>query len=309
MITIEKLCASEEFRTASKDELRALAVLLRTGKIEPKKLAEYASITVARAKGALILWEEVGVFEGVDSGRIEDVYPERLVQDGVVDEDRRTVAKTIQSEELVGLLEDSAKLLEKPTLNDFEVKIITGLYSQYGLTEEYIYTLLSDIAKRSTKPTVKKLEVEAIRLLSRGIDTTEALCEYFHHRDNVTESERVVRHALSLGRTLSPSEKKMAERWVFEYGYGEELILLAYDFATASTQNPTLKYLDPILKSWQENGIHTVREAKTFREAHKSEKKPSKKQKKETPRYGNFDPEEAFRRALERSYGEDSEVK
>lgn len=309
MISIEKLCESEEFRSASKDELRALTVLLLTGKIAPEELAKYASISTARAKSALILWEEVGIFEG---GRplIEDIYPERLVEEGVVEEDRRVVAKTIQSEELSGLLEQAAELMEKPTLNDFEVKIITGLYSQYGLSEEYICVLLSDIAKRSTRPTVKKLEMEALRFLTRGIDTTEALCEFFHHRDNVKESERVVRSVIGItGRTFSPSEQKMADRWINEYGYGEQMILLAYDFATSSTTNPTLKYLDPILKEWYENGIKTESEAKAYREAHKTEKKPSKKQKKEPPRYGNFDPEEAFRRALERSYGEESEVK
>ena len=308
MISIEKLCESEEFRSASKDELRALTVLLLTGKIAPEELAKQASISTARAKSALTLWKEVGIFEG---GRplIEDIYPERLVEEGVVEEDRRVVAKTIQSEELSGLLEQAAELMGKPTLNDFEVKIITGLYSQYGLSEEYICVLLSDIAKRSTRPTVKKLEMEALRFLSRGIDTTEALCEYFHHRDSIAESERVVRHALALGRQLSPTEKKLAECWVCQYGYSEQMILLAYDFATSSTTNPTLKYLDPILKEWYENGIKTESEAKAYREAHKTEKKPSKKQKKEPPRYGNFDPEEAFRRALERSYGEESEVK
>ena len=312
MISIEKLCKSEDFLSASKEELRALVVLLRTGKIPAEKLSEYASISVARAKSALILWDEVDILEPVSQGKIEDVYPERLTETGVVEEDRRVVAKTIRSEELSGLLEECAKLLCKPTLNDLEVKVITGLYSQYGLSEEYLLTLLSDIVSRSTKPTVKKLEMEAIRHLSNGLDTPEALSEFFHHRDNVTKGDRVVRYALSLSRSLSPTEKKLAERWVCEYGYGEDMILLAYDFATASTTTPTLKYLDPILTAWHENGIRTESEAREFRERNKGEKsskKEPKKAKKEPVRYGNFDPEEAFRRALERSYGENGEVK
>lgn len=310
MIDIDKLCECEEFRCAGKDELRALAVLLVEGKLPADALAKYASISVARAKSALALWEEIGIFEQSRKSIIEDIYPERTVSIGVSEEDRRSVARTIQSEELAGLLEDCATLLGRATLNDLEVKVITGLYSQYGLSGEYIYTLLSDIADRSTKPTVKKLEMEAVRLMEKGIDTTEGLSEFFHHRDSITESERTVKRALSIvGRQLSPSEKKLAERWVFEYGYGEDMILLAYDFATASTSNPTMKYLEPILADWHTKGIRTESDAKAYREASQGEKKASKKSKKEPPRYGNFDPEEAFRKALERSYGEESEVK
>ena len=313
MIAIDKLCKSEDFLSASKEELRALVVLLKTGKISTETLAQQASISPARAKSALMLWEAVGIFdESEEEKRIADVYPERLIERGVVEEDRRTVAKTIQSESLTALLEECARLLGKPTLNDVEVKIVTGLYSQYGLTEEYILTLFSDIISRSTKPTVKKLEVEAIKRLEEGIDTTEALTEFFLHRDNTTKSDRTVRYALSLSRSLSPTEKKLAERWVCEYGFGEDMILLAYDFATASTATPTLKYLDPILTSWHENGIHTMSEARELRErerGEKAQKKEPKKSKKEPVRYGNFDPEEAFRRALERSFGEDSEGK
>ena len=312
MRNLETLYKSEDFLSASREELRALVVLLEKGKISAEELAETASITAARAKSALMLWEEVGILEMRPESRIEDIYPERLNDMGVKEEDRRTVAKTIQNEALAALLDECAKLLGKPTLNDMEVKIITGLYSQYGLSEEYILTLLSDITSRSTKPTVKKLETEAVRHLGDGIDTVEGLAEFFHHRDNMTKGDRVVRYALSLSRTLAPHEKKLAERWVCEFGYGEDMILLAYDFATVSTASPTLKYLDPILTEWHENGITTTAAAKEFRELKKGEKQKKnepKKTKKEPVRYGNFDPEEAFLRALERSFGDENEGK
>ncbi len=300
MTLIDKLCEREEFLGASKEELRALIVLLSHGKMDAKALAEYAHISTARAKSALVLWEECGIFDG----EIEDVYETRERPHEVRDEDRRTVAQTIQSEGLANLLDSCATLLDKPTLNDMEVKIITGLYSQYGLSDEYIFTLFSDIVARTTRPTVRKLEAEAIRRLSDGIDTTEALIEFFHQRDSLTEGERLVKRALHLGRTLSPSEKKIALRWTREYGYGEDIILLAYDFATASTQNPTLKYLDKILSDWHSAGITTVADATEYHEANKGKKPAKTSKKKEAPRYGNFDPDEAFRLALERSYGE-----
>lgn len=295
----DTLFKSEEFLEASAEELRALVVLMCRGVLEPKELSELASISTARAKSALALWEATGAL----TEPIEDVWQSRERPNEVSEQDRRIVAKTIRRESLASLLDACASLLNKPTLNDLEIKIITGLYSQYGINEEYIYTLLSDICSRPTRPTVKKLESEAIRHISDGIDTVEALNEFFHHRDSVSESERIVRRALHIGRALSPSEKKHAERWVMDYGYGEEMLLYAYDCATASTQNPTLKYLDAILTDWHAANVKTVSEASTYRESTKSEKKQAPKKKKEAPRYGNFDPDEAFRLALERSYG------
>ena len=297
----DPLLSSEEFLEASAEELRALVVLLRHGHLTPAELSSLASISMARAKSALILWEECGAL----NAQIEDVYESRERADEVSEEDRRVVAHTIRSESLANLLEECATLMGKPTLNDMEVKIITGLYSQYGISEEYIYTLFSDICSRPTRPTVKKLEGEAIRHVSDGIDTVEALNEFFHHRDSIGESERLVRRTLHIGRALSTSEKKYAERWVMSYGYGEEILAYAYDCATASTQNPTLKYLDAILSDWHEGGVKTVSEAQSYRESTKNEKKQAPKKKKEAPRYGNFDPDEAFRLALERSYGTD----
>ena len=295
----DPLLCTEEFLEASAEELRALVVLLRHGSVTPKQLSELASISLARAKSALILWEECGVPKGL----IEDIYDVRERADEVSEEDRRVVAGIIRSESLASLLEECATLMGKHTLNDLEIKIITGLYSQYGISEEYICTLFSDICQRPTRPTVKKLESEAIRHLSDGIDTVEGLLEFFRQRDSVNDSERLVRRTLRIGRTLSKSEKAIADRWVVDFGYGEEILSYAYDCATASTQNPTLKYLDAILSDWNAGGVKTVSEAQSYRESTKTDKKKTPKKKKEAPRYGNFDPDEAFRLALERSYG------
>ena len=296
----DTLFESEEFLEASAEELRALVVLMCRGTLAPEELSTLASISKARAKSALALWEACGALR---TGGLEDVWQTRERPDEVSEEDRRIVAHTIRTESLANLLDECATLLDKPTLNDPEIRIITGLYSQYGISEEYIYTLLSDICSRPSRPTVKKLESEAIRHLSDGIDTVEALSEFFRQRDSVCESERLVRRALHLGRKLSPSEKKYAECWTMSYGYGEEMLLFAYDCATASTQNPTLKYLDAILSDWHAAGVKTVSEAQSYRESTKTDKKKTPKKKKEAPRYGNFDPDEAFRLALERSYG------
>ena len=110
----DELFSREEFLEASAEELRALVVLLGHGQVAPKELSALASISLARAKSALALWEECGIFDAA----IEDVWQTRERPNEVAEEDRRVVAQTIRSESLASLLDACAALLNKPTLND-----------------------------------------------------------------------------------------------------------------------------------------------------------------------------------------------
>ena len=89
----------------------------------------------------------------------------------------------------------------------------------------------------------------------------------------------------------------------------------AYDVATLSSSGRNLfAYMDKVLLGWHEAGCKTVSECQAKRAADRatftestSPKKKSKS-KPEPPRYGDFDINDAFAKALERSYG-DSENK
>ena len=79
-----------------------------------------------------------------------------------------------------------------------------------------------------------------------------------------------------------------------------------------NTGKADFRYIDSVLTSWHQAGCKTVSQCLAHNEtakaarAQKTEKKYSKS-KPETPRYGNFDVNEAFQNALERSFGEKDE--
>jgi DNA replication protein DnaD len=72
--------------------------------------------------------------------------------------------------------------------------------------------------------------------------------------------------------------------------------------------------MDKILTDWSEAGCKSTDECRRRFEESKAEraknfvgsKKATREAKRRTPRYGDFDPNEAFKRALERSYGNSS---
>jgi DNA replication protein DnaD len=69
--------------------------------------------------------------------------------------------------------------------------------------------------------------------------------------------------------------------------------------------------MDKVLSGWHAKGLSTLEECRAANSVSKAaaEKptptRPKAKSKPEKPRYGDFDVNDAFAKALERSYGED----
>jgi DNA replication protein DnaD len=99
-----------------------------------------------------------------------------------------------------------------------------------------------------------------------------------------------------------------------DYAYGGVIIEEAYDVSGKATSELSFPYIDSILTSWHEAGCKTLEECKAREAMHKqanstkNANKTSQKSKKtveaETPKYTDFNSEDALMRALERSYGD-----
>ncbi len=302
------ISASDAFSEASAEELRALICLLETdGKAGVEAIAKTAKISKARAGSALAFWQ-AALEAGTQGQTVVDEFDYRLRPSVLDDMTGTETANVIRDNALSALYEECAAVLGKPVLNDTEVRDIAALYSQYALGEEFILTLLTDMAKRS-RVTVRTFVNKAIDLHGKGITTIEELSDYFTDRDNQGEWERRTRKALGIfSRALTSEEKTCFRKWVELYGYNEDVLTLAYDKTVAGSGKYSLAYMDKILTDWYQNRCLTKEEC----EARAAASRPvpaGKKDKKEKPRYGNFDPDEAFRNALARSMGESPEKK
>ena len=292
-----------EFYEATAEELRVLLVIKESGKgLYTSELAKWAGVSHTRALSALTYWESAGLVEKnrsittefIDGYREDDLWEMKAVD----------VAKTIRDESLGDLIEQCAELLGLPLLTSTEIKMIVELREQYALSDEYIVTLLTDLCSRS-RASVRSLCTFAVKYVKGGIETTEQLNAYIKERNEQNDADIVVKSALGIHRKLTKTESKRANKWVKELGYGREIILVAYDLAPHDNEKGTWTVMDNLLTVWHENHLFTEEQCRTYYAAHKPtfDKKFTPK-KKDAPRQGNFDPEDAFRRALERSYGE-----
>lgn len=315
-VNLLRITSNPAFKEASKEELRALIALTElSGKAEgAKELAEAAGISLARCRSALTFWEEAGVIREDDgTPSLTDEFEERLVR-GEIDEVPATeVAESIRNEDLASMIDDCAILLGQACLSNTDIKNLTALNTQYALSPDYIVTLAANLASRGSL-TVRRLTGEAIKLAGKGVDNTEALDAYIKSIEESSGAEWEFRRVLGIyGRNLSPSEKGYFRKWAEEFGYSVNIVTEAYDIAALNTKNGDVRYMDKILTEWHEAGCRTVSECRAKAESDKANlsaertAKKHTKSKPEAPRYGEFDANDAFAKALERSYGKDSE--
>ena len=310
-----KVSDNEAFKEASKEELRVLLALIECGGAldSQEALASLAKVSTARAGAAVVFWEEAGVIRKSEAHQtITEEFEERLELGKIREVSSKDAAKSIRDAGLADMISECASLMKRAALNSAEIKELTALHDQYALSEEFIVTLAAYIAEHG-KLTVTKLTNKAIQLTEREIDTPEALEVYIAERESDSEAEREFRRLFGIyGRAPSKTEKECFKKWSRDYGYFTEIVGEAYDIAVTSSTRGHLTYADKLLTRWFETGCRTLSECREQYEKDEAEKKSKKeseraaKKKPEKERYGNFDPEEAFLKALERSYGTDS---
>ncbi len=331
IITPLSVSNKEAFTEASREELRVLIALIECDGIfdSAEALAKRASVSKTRCSSALVLWEESEVIkksaesDGAVSASVSitEEFEDRLRKGEIAPEDAADVAKTIRDNSLRDMISEISAIMKRSALNTEEIKSITALYMQYALSEEYIITLASFLAKEG-RLTATKLVNKAIALTEKEIDTLSSLVEYISNSESYSEAERLFRSIFGIyGRAVSKSEKEYFRKWSKDYGYYADIVGEAYDIAVSSVSRGYAKYADRLLTRWHEAGCKTLEECRSTYEKDSAEKraefeakrtsshgaKSSKAEQKEKPRYGDFDVNEAFLAALERSYADDDD--
>ena len=151
---------------------------------------------------------------------------------------------------------------------------------------------------------------KAISLADKEITTVEELERYVEYASAENDVHREFRRVMGLyGGALSPTQKKYFNRWGLEFGFGAEIVAEAYDMAAINAKG-SIKYMDTILTSWHNAGCKTVSEcvahSKSTKAATSVKERGARTKKAEPAKYSSFDVNEAFERALLRSYGEEA---
>jgi len=145
-------------------------------------------------------------------------------------------------------------------LSTSDLKKLFGLYDYLALPPEVIMMLLNYcVAGASTgnPPSMRQIEKEGYVWANREILTLEQAEEYIASSQRRREKLSQTAALLGIkGRALSPTENKFLSSWL-EMGFDDELIEMAYDRTLTNTGGLKWSYMNGILKSWHEKGLHT----------------------------------------------------
>ncbi len=151
-------------------------------------------------------------------------------------------------------------------LSTEELKILLSIYRYLGLAPEVISILINYCIQRARArgnlrmPSIRTIEKEAYRWADSGIDTMEQAAVYVQRQMQLQTTAGRVRQILQLGeRRFTPGEEKLVLGWL-DWGFGEDEIRLAYEKTCMNTGGLRWPYLNSILKSWHEQGFHTLRQ-------------------------------------------------
>lgn len=168
-----------------------------------------------------------------------------------------------------GIVNEVQRRLGK-ILSTADLKTLYTLYDFLALPAEVVCLLVSwcveDMEQKygpGHKPRMSQIRKEAFAWHRLGLDTAEAAEEHLKHQAVLRGRERDILPLVGVtGRAPVDGERKFIAAWV-EMGFPDEAIRLAYEKTVFKKQTMSWPYMNSILRSWHQKGLHTVGDIKS----------------------------------------------
>lgn len=194
--------------------------------------------------------------------------------------------------------------------NTHEINIVLGLVDYLGVSWDYVLILLSYCRRlserRGSTKSLHYVETVAFNFYDDGICEAVALQEKLRQMELMAETEGQLRTMFGMGsRSLSTTEKRVFSAWLYDFGYGLDIIRRAYEIAVDTIGEPKIKYINSILSSWHSHDLTSLDAVNAFIE---EGNRVRGKGKHDTARQvgSSFETNDFFDAAVRRNFGEDS---
>lgn len=155
------------------------------------------------------------------------------------------------------------------TLSSVEMKTLFGIYDYLALPPEVIMMLINYCVARcreqSTpdhprRPSMRNIEKEAYNWVHQEILTLDQAEEYIRRQRERREALGRAKAAVGIhGRELTPTEAKYLSAWL-DMGFDEDALAIGYDRTITNTGALKWSYMNKIMQSWHEKGLHSAEE-------------------------------------------------
>lgn len=235
--------------------------LLRRGEAPDAELASALGMDERRLASAAERLRSLGLLSS--AAAVTRVPPPQELPEYTAED---VVRRSDEDPAFRGVLAEAERLLGH-TLSGADTRTLFGIYDFLGLPVDVIMELMHHCADEARLkfgpgrvPTMRQIEKEAYVWANREIMTFEQAEEYIRSRARLRDAMEDVKRALGIGgRQLSPSERKYIESWL-ELGFGPEALALAYDRTVTNIGQLKWSYMNKIVLSWHDKGLHSPEE-------------------------------------------------
>jgi len=161
----------------------------------------------------------------------------------VVDETQRKLGKILSPDDLLRLF---------------------GIYDHLRLPPEVILQLITHCINESRvtgdgrAPTVRYIEKAAYTWEREGVFTLDKAEEYLKNLEAKKSARGEIKRVLHIrDREFSATEKRYVDDWI-SMDFKPDALAIAYDRTVVKTGKLTWAYMDTIVKSWYNKGLHTA---------------------------------------------------
>lgn len=135
---------------------------------------------------------------------------------------------------------------------------ISTLFEKYGFEEDVMIALFHECSERKA---LKKNYVFKVAesWYKGGVKTFEQLEDYQKAQDEINKIKSKIKSKLRLNRAFTEYEEEYISNWLQKYKYSFDEI----DYAikkTIAKGNPSIGYIDGILKNWKQKGYKNLAE-------------------------------------------------
>ena len=164
------------------------------------------------------------------------------------------------------VLQEAERVLGR-SLSSPDMKILFGIYDYLALPTEVIFVLLNYCTELYRQkygpgrlPSMRSIEKEAYSWANNEILTLEQAEEFIEESHSRRSRAEEIKAALGIrGRELTPTERKYVFSWL-DMGFSVDALSVAYDRTVTNTGSLKWNYMNKIVSSWHQKGIHTVQE-------------------------------------------------
>ncbi len=281
--------ADKYIKLTGATQLKILLLALKdcANGIDLEKISEKLSISIPDVTDALNYWADLGILLK-DEEKMSFAQPievekphKKIIRKEIVKPTRDEINNLGREDKNIQFLLREAQMKLSRPLKQNEASTIVWLYDSEGLDTSIILMLIS-FAVTENKATIGFIEKTAVSWLNDGVSTladAEAkINNYYEHKSAWSKVSKAMGIPF---RMASKKEATLSHQWIYEYGFSEEILKLAYDKCVDATSKLSMDYIKKILDSWHKDGVKTAEDVADL----DNERSKAKEQEKGIDKY------------------------